>query len=322
MNQKKTVLAMIPETEEGKRRFSAAGDYRVLFAEEPTDSQLAEAEIIVGEPTMEQIHKAKRLEWLQIVFAGADYYTQAEDYPHHITLTNMSGAYGQSISEYVLAMIFSLYKKMHLYRDQQRAEIWEDCGKEESLVGKTVLILGAGDIGSCVAVLTKKFDCYNIGVRRVAREVPDYLDEVHTLEELDQLLPRADIVVSSLPETPATRNVLSKERIAEMKPTAILINVGRGSAVDLDALDTALEEGKLAGAAIDVTVPEPLPKGHPLWQCKNAILTPHITGCCFGHLDETERKLIAICAENLEHYANGEPLINLVDFQTGYRITT
>lgn len=321
MNHQK-VLVMIPCRQGDQQKFlEAAPDFSFLFSENPSAQDFQDVQVIIGRPSFAQLADAKNLKWLQISFAGADYYTGRAEFPGDVILTNVSGAFGQAISEYVLAMIFSLYKKLPVYRDQQNEEIWQDAGRERSLAGKTVLIVGAGDIGSSIAVLTKKFDCCNIGIRRVQRETPQYLDEVHTLEKLDELLPRADIVTLSLPSTRQTRGLFSEKRIKLMKPDALLVNVGRGDAVDTQALCEALQSGRLGGAALDVTNPEPLPKGHPLWHCRNAIITPHITGSSFDHLSATQDKITEICAENLRRYSKGESLLNQVDFSTGYRKT-
>lgn len=318
--ENKTVLAMIPCREADKKKFiEAAPGYKFVFNEDPSNYDLGQAHIIIGEPTYDMMKAASRLEWLQITFAGVDYYTKSKDFPEKVFFTNMTGAFGQSISEYVLAMVLSLYKKLHIYRDQQTKEIWEDCGQERTPVGKTVLIAGVGDVGGAVAVLMKKFDCYTIGIRMFAGHKPEYLDELYTMEPLDTLLPRADIVVNCLPSTAKTKGLFNEERIGLMKSDALFVNMSRGDLVDTMALVRALENGRISGAALDVTDPEPLPDEHPLWHCKNAIITPHISGVCFGHLEETQNKIIDICADNLSRYANGQELLNEVDMKAGYK---
>ncbi len=295
--------------------------YDFTFNEAPTEEQLAGAEIIIGEPSLRQLKLAVSLKWLQITYAGVDYYMNGGNFPRGVLFTNMSGAFGQAISEYVLSMVLMLMKKLHRYRDNQMLALWEDCGEEQSLYGKTVVIAGAGDIGCRVAALTKLFDCYNIGIRRVPRELPEHFDEMHTLAELDLILPKADVLVLALPATKETAGLINRERLRRMKKTAILVNVGRGVLVDTDALAQALEQGELGGAAVDVTAPEPLPKEHPLWKCKNALITPHITGASFGHLKQTWDNIIGLVMDNLRNYAAREPLRNPVDLETGYRRT-
>lgn len=318
----KTVLVTIPERLIDKKRFTdAAPGFRFIFEEKPGAMELAQAEILIGEASPEQIKSAGKLEWYQSVSAGVDSLINAPGFPAHILLTNMSGAFGPSISEYVLAMIFTLYKKLNLYRDQQNQGIWRDCGREGGVTGRKVLIVGAGDIGHAVAVQMKKFDSYNIGIRRVPRRFEACFDEMRTMEALDALLPDADIVVLCLPNTKETKGLMDGRRIGLMKPDALLINVGRGSLIDTDALCRALEQERIGGAAMDVTDPEPLPQGHPLWKCRNAVITPHITGMCYDHLEQTLQRSIAICVDNLNRFATGRQLRNRVDLRTGYRKT-
>lgn len=318
--ENKTVIVMVPCGEADRKKFSeAAPGYRFIYNEAPTDAELGQAQIIIGEPTHDMMSAAAGLEWLQITWAGVDYYVKGYDFPQNVFFTNMSGAFGQSISEYALAMIFSLCKLLPQYRDQQNAEIWEDCGRERTPVGKTVLITGVGDIGGSVAVLMKKFGCTTLGITMFAGKAPEYMDELHTLDALDSLLPRADIIVNCLPSTEKTKGLFDARRFGLMKEDALFVNVSRGDLVDTMALVDALRGGRLFGAAVDVTDPEPLPAGHPLWKCKNAIITPHISGACFGHLEETERRIMDICAENLARYATGRDLRNEVDLRAGYK---
>lgn len=318
--ESKSVLVMVPAGDLDKKILTqAAPAYRFVWNETPTAEELAEANIIIGEPTQEMMDRAKKLEWLQISWAGVDDYVKDFDFPKNVYFTNASGAFGQSISEYALAMIFSIYKKLHLYRDRQNKEVWEDCGQEYTPVGKTVLITGLGNIGSAVAVLMKKFDCTTLGITMYVGKVPEYMDELHTMEALDDLLPRADIIVNCLPSTDKTKGMFDKRRFDLMKRGALFVNVSRGNLVDTTALVEALRSGKLTGAAVDVTDPEPLPKGHPLWKCENAIITPHISGACFGHLEQTRDNIFAICAENLSRFAAGRALVNEVDMQAGYK---
>jgi phosphoglycerate dehydrogenase-like enzyme len=318
--ESKTVLVMVPMRDDDKKKFEAAAPgFYFIYNEAPTDDELGRAHIIIGEPSQEMMNTAGRLEWLQISWAGVDDYTKGFDFPKNVFFTNMSGAFGQSISEYVLAMILSLYKKMHLYRDQQNREVWEDCGREVSPVGKTVLITGVGNVGGAVAALMKKFDCTTLGITMFVGKIPEYMDEMYTLDALDDLLPRADIIVNCLPSTDKTKGLFDAKRIGLMKTGALFVNVARGDVADTMALVDALHSGKLFGAAVDVTDPEPLPKGHPLWKCKNAVITPHISGGCFGHLVETENKIIELCAENLSRYAGGKELLNEVDIIAGYK---
>lgn len=186
-----------------------------------------------------------------------------------------------------------------------------------SLRDSTVLVLGMGDIGGTFGQQCKALGAAVIGVRRSDTAKPDYADEVHLIDALDGLLPRADIVAVTLPGTEATRGLLDRRRIGLMRPGAVLLNAGRGYIVDTEALCDALECGALGGAGLDVVQPEPLPEGHRLWQIPTAIVTPHISGG--WHLRETHTRVINIVIENLRRFLAGQPLKNQVDFATGYR---
>ena len=314
-------LIMAPFEEADLAWASAVPGYHFTWAGwEPSQEQLERAEVLLGQPSMKQLHQAKNLKWMQGTMAGVDYYAK-KSFPADVTLTNVSGAFGQSISEFVLAMVLILYRQLHLYRDNQRNHLWRDEGWQQTPAGKHLLILGAGDIGCATAKLFRPFGCRITGVRRVPRAVPPEFDRIITLEELEEALPEADIVVCALPNTPATRGLLDKRRLSLLKKSAILVNVGRGNLIDCDALAEQLAAGGLYGAALDVTNPEPLPEDHPLWDCPNALITPHITGGSFGHLEETTQYIYDICRENLARYRDGQPLKNQVDLSAGYRKT-
>lgn len=296
--------------------------YDFRHIEDPTDEDLAWAEVIVGFPKIPRLPAATNLKWLQIPWSGADGYADHPDFPKHVLLTNATGAFGRPIAEYAFAAAFALMRRFHQYRDLQHEHSWQWQGDEMSPTGKHVLILGAGDIGTNVAKLFKNFDCHITGVRRVVRQCPENFDEVVTLEGAEAILPAADIVICCMPDTPLTRGWFTRQRLEMLKSTAILANVGRGSLIDHDALADILNAGKIFGAALDVTNPEPLPADHPLWDCKNALITPHISGNTFKGLKGKEEFFFQICRENLALYREGKPLKNIVDLSTGYRVTT
>lgn len=296
--------------------------YEMKHMENPTDAELAGAEVIVGFPPVSRLAAATKLKWLQIPWSGADGYADHPDFPAHVTLTNATGAFGRPIAEYVFAAVFSLMRRFHQYRDCQKEARWQRQGDEMSPTGKNVLILGAGDIGTNAARLFKMMDCHITGVRRVVREIPAEFDSMITLEQVDEILPEADIVIGCMPHTPLTQGFMNRKRLEMMKSTAIFVNVGRGTLVDHDALADVLNAGKIYGAALDVTCPEPLPQDHPLWKCRNVIITPHISGQTFAGLKDKENYFFRVCKENLERYRDGRSLQNLVDLKTGYRVTT
>ncbi len=275
------------------------------------------AQVILGNVPAAMLHGSPALEWLQTNSAGVEPYIQPGVLAGDTLLTNATGAYGLAIAEHMLGMLLELFKKLELYRDAQKSGAWQSQGAVKAVYGSTVLVLGMGDIGGEFAARCKALGAKVIGVRRSPRPCPEYADEVHLLEDLDSLLPHADVVAVTLPGTDATRGLMSRERLAKMKEGAVLLNVGRGFIVDTEALCDALERGHLSGAGVDVTDPEPLPPTHRLWNIPTAVVTPHISG--FYHLRETHERIVGIFLENLRHFQAGEPLRNLVDFATGYR---
>lgn len=275
------------------------------------------AQVILGNVPAAMLHGSPALEWLQTNSAGVEAYIQPGVLAGDTLLTNATGAYGLAIAEHMLGMLLELFKKLELYRDAQKSGAWQSQGAVKAVYGSTVLVLGMGDIGGEFAARCKALGAKVIGVRRSPRPCPEYADEVHLLEDLDSLLPHADVVAITLPGTDATRGLMSRERLAKMKEGAVLLNVGRGFIVDTEALCDALERGHLSGAGVDVTDPEPLPPTHRLWNIPTAVVTPHISG--FYHLRETHERIVGIFLENLRRFQAGEPLRNLVDFATGYR---
>ena len=276
-------------------------------------------DILIGEPPLDILRSMKGLQWLQMTWAGVDMYMGEGRFPEDVRLTNASGAFGKIISEYILTGLLGMYRKMPDYRVQMKSGGWQAVSGERTLEGKTALILGAGDIGCETARKLKAFDVRVWGIRRVMREKPLYFDAMYTMEQLDELLPQADIVIACLPGTEQTRGVLLKKRLLSMKKDAFLVNVGRGSLVGLKDLTEVLEQGHLSGVLLDVMEQEPLPVEHPLRQMEQVMLTPHISGISWGDIPETRMKILDIFCENLCRFRKGEELLNLVDLKQGYR---
>ena len=231
--------------------------------------------------------------------------------PAGARLASAVGAYGQAVSEHMFAMVLALIKRLHTYRDDERAHEWTDRGNVTTLAGARVLVLGCGDIGSHFARLCRAFGAHVSGVRRHADSVPDGFEDVHTMDELPELLPASDVVISFLPSAEGTRGLVDAAFLDACKPGAFFANGGRGDLVVQEDLIAALESGHIAGAALDVTAPEPLPADHPLWDAPNCFITPHVAGQF--HLYTVLDNIARIAAENLRHLAAGEPLRNAVD---------
>ncbi|MBQ7516448.1 MAG: D-2-hydroxyacid dehydrogenase [Schwartzia sp.] len=282
-----------------------------------SEDDVREAEVVIGNLPPRLLPAATRLRWLQLNTAGADAYCQPGVLPPGTVLTNATGAYGLALSEHMLGQLLAMMKKLYLYYDNQRRCLWRDEGPVTSVAGAVVLIVGLGDVGTAFARLVKAMGAHVIGIRRRPSAPPPEVDEMAPIEQLDGCLARADIVAAALPGTPATRHLFDAGRFAAMKEHAYFLNIGRGFSVVSEDLAAAVGSGHLAGAAVDVTEPEPLPPDHPLWKVPNLYITPHISGQ--NHLAATTDNIVRIAAGNLANYLAGHPLRNEVDFATGYR---
>lgn len=311
------ILVALPTDRKHRELLTAAcpeGEF--IFAEgDYSTERIRDAEVIIGNLPVNRFAECEKLRFVQLGMAGSDNYRGRV--PEGVLLANASGAYGLAISEHMLGNMLMLMKKLHLYRDNQAASLWRDEGKVTSVEGARVLVVGLGDIGGEFAKKCKALGAYCIGIRRSIHDKPDYIDELHTLDMLDALLGTADVVALALPQSAQSAGLMNESRLREMKRGAILLNVGRGSAIDTDALVKVLNEGHIM-AGVDVTDPEPLPAEHPLWKCENCLVTPHISG--FYHLRHTHDRIISIAARNLHAYVSGGEIGNLVDAQTGYRV--
>ena len=318
MAEKKKILVTLPVKEAHKSVLAESlrggeGMYELVYTggAAPAPEELRDAYIILGPLTPELAKYAGQCAWLQLSFAGADAFQVPGALPKETVLTNAVGAYGLTVSEHMLAQTFAMLRRFGEYGRNQAAHVWKHMGEVASVEGATTAVLGLGDIGGSYARKMKALGAYVIGLRKSDREKPDYVDEQYTIDRLDEVLPRADIVAMVLPGGSETYHLMDAARIARMKPGACLLNVGRGGAVELPALRKALEEGRLRGAALDVTEPEPLPPEDPLWDLPNVILTPHAAGHLF--LPETLNRIVRIMGENLRRWVAGEPLRNVVE---------
>lgn len=232
-------------------------------------------------------------------------------------LTNSAGAYGATISEHLIMALLMLMRRMPAYLQGNARQEWTPAMEMRSIQGSPITCLGTGDICTTFARKAKLLGAGPItGVNRSGRADGSVYDRVLPIARLDEILPETHVLVMALPGTPETVGTLSRERIALLPSDALVLNVGRGTAVDQEALMEALNGERIAGAALDVMVPEPLPQGHPLWQTRNLVLTPHISGNM--SLGYTRDQAVEIFCENLTRYAAGEPLHHLVDRSRGY----
>lgn len=310
------ILITVPLDAEQKSIIEAAApgaEFTYCAADAVNAQIIADKEIIFGNVAPQLIDNAPKLKLMQLFTAGTDGYIP--HLPAGCAITNTTGAFGLAISEHMLAMLLCLMKRMHQYRDNQHQHAWRDMGSVRSIQGATAVILGLGDIGGEFARKLKLLGAYTIGVRRTDTQKPEYIDELVLTQDIDNVLPRADIIGMALPNTPQTVNILNEKRIAMLKEGCIIINAGRGSAIDEAALAQAISaRGILAG--LDVAAQEPLSKDSPLWSLENCLITPHVSG--FFHLAETKNRMVQIAAENIKRHIAGKPYMNQIDLATGY----
>ncbi|HEX2893818.1 MAG TPA: 2-hydroxyacid dehydrogenase [Marmoricola sp.] len=298
-------LVWLPFSPEHLGEVPAGLRYEVVRPEpgEPLPPSAAEVEVYVpayqmGPIDPELFTRLPRLRVVQTLTAGVDHIRGA--LPDGVVLCNGRGIHDTSTAELALTlMLASLRGIPEFVRAQDRGG-WEP-ERRESLADKRVLIVGHGQIGAAIEERVRAFEAEVVRVARRARE------GVHAIDELPGLLPQADVVVLIVPGTAETRHLVDESFLARMRAGALLVNVARGSVVDQDALLTALHDGRIR-AALDVTDPEPLPPGHPLWSAPNLLLTPHVGGASSAMWPRAYR----VVREQLERYARGEPLANQV----------
>lgn len=305
------ILNLLPLKEGEKEEFEAiAPGATHVYARSSTvtPEQLAAATVIFGWPRAETMKDAVSLKWFQTMWAGTEEYDGA--LPEGILFTSSSGSNSRSVAEHMLTGLMAVCRRLFVYLDSQRAHVWKDEGAMKTILGGTVLVVGAGNVGSTFAGLCQGLGARTIGLKRKVAGPLEGFDQVRAMDELDQLLPQADVVALTLPHSPQTAGLMNESRIALMKDDAVLISAGRGSVLDQDALVKAMTAGKLWGAVLDVTDPEPLPAESPLWDVPNLLLTPHVAGGM--RLEITRRKCVEMAQENLRRYLAGEKLDNLV----------
>ena len=301
------------------RRTAAEIGGSVLFADSEDDIPVSyeDCEVIYGFG-MKNAARNRKLKWLAVPSAGVDYLLKPGVFANEsCMITNSSGAYGVTIAEHIIAVSLMMMRKLDFtYGASLRGE-WSSPQPQRSLKDSRILVLGTGDIGCCFARRARAFEPESItGVCRSGICDDDAFDRVEKTDSIDELLPYTDLLVMSLPDTPDTRNILSRARIALLPADAYVVNVGRGSAVDEDAMAESLNAGRIAGAALDVFKNEPLPKDSVLWKTKNLLITPHVAGNLT--LDHTLNVNVEMFCRNLLNYGRGMPLNNLIDRNKGY----
>ncbi|MFI4869800.1 MAG: D-2-hydroxyacid dehydrogenase [Steroidobacterales bacterium] len=282
-------------------------------------SDIADADAAIGVCDEKTLRAAPHVQWLQLLTAGAERCVQQSFIRERQPLvTNMQRAAAATMAEHVLGMMLVLSRHFDYFLVQQQRAHWAKASdhfpQPADLKGKTLLVAGLGGIGTEVAKRAYAFGMRVTATRASGSAGPDYVSYVGSPDELLKLAKDADFVVNCLPLTPQTTGVFNKEVFGVMKPSAYFINVGRGGSVVTADLTGALKAGRIAGAGLDVTDPEPLPASSPLWHLKNVMITPHISA--FTPVANDMR--LAILRENLRRYDAGEPMLSVVDIERGY----
>lgn len=272
------------------------------------------AEIMVGwNIPREAVQRAPNLRWIHSTAAGVDQLLHPEVLERAIDVTSSTGIH-QPLVEHVFAMVLALTRRLHVAIRNQMHRRWERRqAVGDEIRGKTMGVLGLGHIGAEIAEKAAVFGMRVIGTKRTPAPVP-HVDRVYPPEGLGDVLRDADVVVIALPLTPETRGLIGSVELQMMKPSALLINIGRGAIVQEAALTRALHERWIAGAGLDVFEREPLPADSPLWGLDSVIITPHVSGTSPRYMDAA----VPLLCENLRRYLDGAPLRNLVDAARGY----
>ena len=295
-----------------QERFAALGTGIASFDVRDPESLMArisEADVLVvsGLWRNDLLPRASRLRYIQSIGAGTDQFPRDELANRGIRLASARGVNALAVAEHAIALMLALSRRLPEARDNQKNRVWRQmigdlAGREDELAGKTLLIVGLGDIGGRIARLAKAFDMHVVGLRRDPAGGAGAADRVHAMAELPQLLPEADFVVLSCPLAPETEHLIDAAALARMTPSAFLVNVARGRVADERALVDALAARRIAGAALDVTEEEPLPEGSPLWAMEHVLITPHTA----GETRRYEDNVIEILRDNLERLWRGE----------------
>ncbi len=275
----------------------------VQFITEDTMADQAEVCVIMPNYFVDySIETFHQLKWVQLLMAGYDNFDFSPFKDRGILVSNAVDIFSISLAEDVFTKIFVINRNVKYYLDSMKIESWDPIRKEPELTNSTVGIIGAGSIGKEAAKRLKAFDCKVLGYKRTKTKV-EYFDEILTGEAgLESMLKRSDYVIVAVPLTDETRNLLNKERLGWMKSTAVLINVARGPVIDQEALVEVLQEKRIRAAGLDVTTPEPLPKGHPLWKMENVFITPHNASSS----PFMQKRLKELVVHNLRKYLEGK----------------
>jgi phosphoglycerate dehydrogenase-like enzyme len=281
--------------------------------------EIGDADAFIGNISPAQVRAGKNLKWVQVMSAGVEnvlFMSGGSDLrDSNIVLTNNKIVQGPEIADHAMAMLLMLSRDLRKYIADDQQENWDGrrFGGIE-LNGKTAVVIGVGGIGMQIATRAWAFGMNVIGVDPEDKPFSPFLKKVVKPDQLDEVLPQADVVFISTPHTEKSHKMMGAQEFELLKPHSYFVAVSRGGIYDMGGLVKALDSKRLAGAGVDVTDPEPLPKGHALWKFNNVVITPHIA----GRSDRDNERMVGTIKENIKRFVDGRPLVNVVDKQKGY----
>lgn len=319
----KTVLVDAVNAEMLATMQTAFPDIKFVSANSASNAS-DEYDAVLGRCGRSTMDKAPNAAWVHTYSAGVDRcmgldtMSKMKARDGGVLLTNSSGTAAPVIAEHTIAMMMTLSRGLHRFRDEQVKSQWSrglaGQGVTSTINGKTMLVMGLGSIGQEVALRANALGMRVYGTRNSSREGPDYVEYVGLSDETLELAAKSDVIVNALPLTDATRGFVDAKFFETMKDNALYLSVGRGGTTDTTALISALKSNSIAGAGLDVTDPEPLPSDHPLWKETNVIITPHLSGTG----GDSVGKIFELVLENIRRYQAGEAMLNIVDTTEGY----
>ena len=295
-------------------------DFVMVESVEQARQEAVDSQAVLGYCDEEMLSDSPGLFWIQVYSAGVENcIANPSMQSGNRLLTNGQRIGSPALAEHAIAMMMMLARGLDVYYANQLSGKWKretrlDRADHLELEGRTLLVVGLGGIGTQLAKRGHGLGMQVIATRNSRREGPEYVDYVGLSHELNELAARADVVINTVPLTDKTRGIFNATFFDAMKPEGFFISVGRGGSTVTDDLVAALKSGSIGGAGLDVTDPEPLPKGHPLWTMPRVIITPHTA----GRSDKGRDRLYLMVKENLRRYVNGEPMLSVVDIEKGY----
>lgn len=310
-----TIEDLLPKSLEQLRQVAPQAEMQKCRDLAELNVQVKNADAVYGRFDRETLLAGTRLKWIQYLSAGVDGALTPELVESPIVLTNFSRVASGAISETAIGLLLALARGIDRYIRQNDQRTWVRFDDHVEISGITMGIVGMGGIGSSIARRAH----YGFDMRILATDAkpllkPHFVEELHDPGQFMEMVPRCDVLVSAVPSTPLTAKMFNEQVFRTMKKTAFFINMSRGKNVDTPALVRALNEGWIAGAGLDVTDPEPLTAGHPLWSAPRVIITPHASSVSPTPLPRGE----ALWVENVRRYLAGQPLLNVVDKKRGY----